>query len=792
MNYNIKELISKMTLEEKASLLSGKDFWSTKSVERLNIDSIILTDGPHGLRMQAVSSDNLNLQTSLKSTCFPTASSSACSFDPSILYEMGKSIAEECKAAGVAVILGPGINIKRSPLCGRNFEYFSEDPFLTGELAKAWVRGAEDNNIATSVKHFACNNQETLRLIIDAIVDERALREIYLSAFETVVKEACPSTVMCAYNKVNGEYASESKYFLNDILREEWGFKGFVVSDWGAVNDRVEALKAGLDLQMPSTGGYDDKKIIEAVEKGELKEDILDKAIERILKISLNVLNKKCFEFDKVSHHNTARKIAEASAVLLKNDEKILPLKKECSIAVLGEFAQNPRFQGNGSSLINAFEIDTAKKYFKEKEIKFDYEKGYDIESDKIDNSLIENAVNISKNKDAVIIFAGITSAYESEGFDRKHMRMPDNHNALIDAVSKVNKNIIVVLSLGSPVEMPWINKVKALINIYLSGEACISAALNIIFGFVNPSGKLAETFPLKLEDTPSFNYFPGGNKAVEYRESIFVGYRYYDKAKKEVLFPFGFGLSYTNFDFSNLSVDYDTVNLENFNVSFEITNTGGFDGAEVAQVYISSPENKIFKAEKELKGFEKVFIKSKEMKRVSIKMSERSFSFYNIETKSFEIETGTYTIHVGSSSRHLPLSKTIEIANKQFDSSVIKDYRINAKCYYDMTKTPLVIEDDAFKFILGRELKRINEKAKKPFNLNNNILDIIDIEIGKKFYEKTDKAMDKLFEGDMSDTKNMFKSMILETPFRTLPTMSGGIVKRDEIEYLIKRLNAD
>ena len=781
----IKELINEMTLEEKVSLLSGKDFWSTKSIPRLNIDSIYLTDGPHGVRKQSVNSDELSLQQSVATTCFPTACCSACSFDPNIMYEMGEAISKEAKANNVAVVLGPGINIKRSPLCGRNFEYFSEDPYLAGKMASGWISGLEDNGIQSSLKHFAANNQETLRLIIDSIVDERALREIYLYAFEIAVKEAKPSTVMCAYNSINGTFASENKYLLTDILRDEWGFDGIVVSDWGAVNDRVEALKAGLDLQMPSTNGEDDKKVYNAVKETIIDEKILDKVVERLLYFSLYSMDNiyDNVDYDKEEHHNIARKIAENSIVLLKNEDKILPAKKESKIAVIGEFAQKPRYQGNGSSLINAYKIDTAEEYFKENNIEFNYAKGYDSNSPDIDNALIEEAVNISKDKDLVIIFAGLINSYESEGFDRKHLNLPENHNHLIEEVSKVNKNVVVVLSIGAPVLMPWIDKVKGVINLYLAGEAAVSAAFNIIFGIVNPSGKLAESFPLSLEDNPSYKYFPGGNKAVEYRESIFVGYRYYDKAQKNVLFPFGFGLSYTTFEFSNLIVsDANTIaGLDNIHVVFDIKNTGDVFGCEVAQVYISAPENNVFKPQKELKSFIKVFLEPGETKTVILKLNKRSFSFYNADTKQYEIESGVYTIYIGNSSRNLLLSKTMEINSINYYQKRIDNY-FNFK--------EINISDNEFQQLLGRKLKPINIKASKPYHLNNNLSDLLDNNIAKEFYNKLLSGLNDMFKDDKTDTKKMFESMMLETPLRSLHTMSGGIITREDVENLINTLN--
>ena len=783
----IKKLMEELTLEEKVSLLSGRDFWSTKPIYRLKIHSLYLTDGPHGVRKQSTESDELSLQKSISSTCFPTACCSACSFDPNIMYEMGEAISKEAKANKIAAVLGPGVNIKRSPLCGRNFEYFSEDPYLAGKMASGWINGLEENGIAASLKHFAANNQETLRLIIDSVVDERALREIYLQAFEIAIKESNPSTVMCSYNKVNGDFASENKYLLNDILREEWGFEGIVISDLGAVNDRVEALKAGLDLQMPSTNGYDDKKVYEAVKNSIIDESVLDKVIIRLLNFTLNRMDNKYknFSYDKEENHNTARKIAENSIVLLKNEDKILPVKKESKIAIIGEFAQKPRYQGNGSSLINAYKIDTAEEYFKENNIEFNYAKGYDSNSSDIDNALTEEAVNISKDKDLVIIFAGLINAYESEGFDRKHLNLPESHNHLIEEISKVNKNIVVVLSIGAPVLMPWIDKVKGIVNLYLAGEAAISAAFNIIFGKVNPSGKLAETFPLKLEDNPSYKYFPGGNKAVEYRESIFVGYRYYDKAEKEVLFPFGYGLSYTTFQFSNLIIsDANTIaGLDNIHVVFDIKNTGDMFGCEVAQLYISAPENNIFKAKKELKGFIKVFLEPNETKTVILKLNKRSFSFYNSQTKQYEIESGIYTIYIGNSSRNLILSKNMEIISNDYNNEKLNSY-------FNLNND-INISDEDFEKLLGRKLKPINIKASKPYNLNNNLEELLHEKAAKDFYNKLLIGLDEMFKDDKTDTKKMFESMMLETPLRSLYTMSGGLIKRDDIENLLQLLNS-
>lgn len=714
MTTKIKNLISQMSLEEKASLCSGHNMWSTKAIERLGIESMPLTDGPHGLRK----SDDKDFTKIIKTTCFPTACASACSFDPTLLYEMGQAIARECQQENVPLILGPGINLKRSPLCGRNFEYFSEDPLLAGEMAAAWVKGVQDGGVGTSLKHFACNNQEYRRLISDSRLDERALRELYLYAFELVVQKAQPTTIMCSYNKINGEFASENPYILTDILRKEWGFEGFVVSDWGAVNDRVKGLIAGLELQMPAQR-YDDRKIVEAVQNGTLDEKILDEAIFRILKVIFTLFDqrKTGFTYDQKAHHKIAQSIAEQSMVLLKNDDEILPLQKSSSIAIIGEFAQKPRYQGNGSSLINPIQLDSSSEYFKEQGLSFAYARGYDSTKDELDKALLDEAIALAKTKDYVVVFAGLISAYESEGFDRKHMDMPKNHNVLIEELCKVNKNVIVVLCTGAPIVMPWISKVKAVLNAYLGGQAVISAAWRILFGEVNPSGKLAESFPLKLEDNPSFNYFPGGTAGVEYRESLFVGYRYYDSANKDVLFPFGYGLSYTTFEFSNLSLakSFDSDKDKEFELSFELKNVGKYNGAEVAQVYIAAPKGKIIRPAKELKAFVKVFLKKGETKNVKIKLDKRSFSYYDIKSKAYQVESGEYEILIGNSSRNISLNAKIHVSSSHKSEDMSKDL----SAYFNLNaKDSLTIDDEQFQRLLGTPLQSLDRVVTKPFHV--------------------------------------------------------------------------
>lgn len=552
---NINELVSQMTLEEKAGLCSGFDFWHTKPVDRLAIPNIMVSDGPHGLRKQEETSDHLGVNESIKAVCFPTGSAIASSFDRELIHTIGEALGEECQAEDVSVILGPAVNIKRSPLCGRNFEYFSEDPCLASEMAASHIKGVQSKNVGTSLKHYLANNQEYRRMTASSEIDERTLREIYLAAFEGAVVNAKPWTVMCSYNRINGEYASESKRFLTDILRDEWGFDGIVVSDWGAVNDRVKGLIAGLDLEMPSSEGINDEKLIRAVKEGELDEAVLDRTAARILELVYRYKKNKLENavFDREKHHALARKAAEESAVLLKN-EGVLPFKKGTRLAFIGDFARKPRYQGGGSSHINSFKTVGALEAV-QGITEVLYAKGYDTKEDIIKEELIREACEAARQSEAAVIFAGLPDSFESEGFDRKHMSLPEYQNSLIEAVCAVQPNTVVVLHNGSPVEMPWADKVKGILEVYLGGQAVGEATVNLLFGFANPCGKLAETFPVNLEDNPSFLYYRGEKDTVEYREGIFVGYRYYDKKKAEVLFPFGHGLSYTTFAYSGLKL---------------------------------------------------------------------------------------------------------------------------------------------------------------------------------------------------------------------------------------------
>ncbi len=664
MERNIKKIISQMTLEEKASLCSGLDMWHTKPIERLGIPSIMMTDGPHGVRKQV----GPNFSDSAPATCFPTASCLASSWDRALIEKVGKAIGEECQAEGVSIILGPAVNIKRSPLGGRNFEYFSEDPYLSSELAKSYISGVQSQGVGTSIKHFAANNQEHRRLTIDEIIDERTLREIYLASFENAVKYAQPWTVMSAYNKINGKYCSENEFILTKVLKEEWGHEGFVVSDWGAVDDRVSALMAGLELEMPSSYGINDKKIVEAIKSGKLPEEVLDRAVERLLRIIFKAIDnkKEGATYDKLAHHNLARDIAKECIVLLKNEDNILPLKKKGSIAIIGAFAKKPRFEGGGSSHVNPTMVDIPYEEIEKivgNDTKLLYAQGYDPDTEEIDKNLIGEAKETAKKADIAVIFAGLPDNYESEGYDRAHMRMPESHNRLISEVADVQKNTVVVLFNGSPVEMPWIENVKGLIEAYLPGQGGGNAIAEILFGLTNPCGKLAETFPQKLNHNPSYLNFPGEDDRVEYREGIFIGYRYYDKKGIEPLFPFGYGLSYTTFEYTGISVDKKEINdNETVTVTVKVKNIGNMAGKEIVQLYIRDIDSSAIRPEKELKGFEKVELQPGEEKSVIFTLDKRSFAYYNVDIKDWYVETGDFEILVGSSSRDIQLKETIKV----------------------------------------------------------------------------------------------------------------------------------
>jgi len=668
-NANISTIIAQLTLEEKASLCSGLDNWRTKPVERLQIPNIMMTDGPHGLRREK----GEGFGNSEKATCFPTAVALASTWNMDLIQEVGAAIGQECQAQNVQILLGPGANIKRSPLNGRNFEYYSEDPILSGKTAAAFINGVQSQGVGTSMKHYAVNNQEFERMTVNAELDERTLREIYLRGFEIAVKEAQPTTLMCAYNRINGIFAAEHSYLLHDILKKEWGFEGFVMSDWGAVHDRVEGVKAGLQLEMPGNDGLNDKLIVEAVQNGTLKEERLNEIVADLLGVILDLAAKRKTgaTFHPKNHHELARKAAAEGMVLLKNEDNILPLTKKRfkSIAVIGDLAENPRFQGGGSSRVNPTQVDIPfQEMYKNLAtgLSLSFCNGYPQE-DVIDEDLLKDAQETAKYADVAIIFAGLPNSYETEGADRQHINMPPNHIRLIEAVAEVQPNTVVVLQNGSAIAMPWASKVKGIIESWLGGQAGGSAIADVLFGLVNPSGKLTETFPQKLADTPTFLNFPGENRRVGYGEGLFVGYRYYDKKQIEPLFPFGFGLSYTQFEYSNLQISQENISdSDTLEVSLNIKNTGGYSGQEIVQLYVRDHECRLQRPEKELKAFAKVALEVGEEKMVNMRLNWRDFAFYDALQKAWATESGAFEIMLGSSSKTILLQQTIHFNSTQ------------------------------------------------------------------------------------------------------------------------------
>ncbi len=678
---DIKTLVSKLTLEEKAGLCSGADFWHTKAVERLGIPASMVSDGPHGLRKQVEEAGHLGTNGSIPAVCFPAASATAASFDRELICRMGEAIGDSCQHEKLSVVLGPAVNIKRSPLCGRNFEYFSEDPFLTGKMAAAFIHGVQSRNVGTSIKHFAANSQEHRRMSSSSEVDERTLREIYLPAFETAVKEEQPWTVMCSYNRLNGVYASENPWLLTEVLRKEWGFEGYVVSDWGAVSDRVAGVAAGLDLEMPASGGFNDRKIVEAVRAGKLDERLVDQAVERILNIVFRYVEnaKPDTPWDKEAQHRLAAEIAADCMVLLKNEDELLPLRREDEIAFIGEFAAKPRFQGGGSSHINCFRTTGALEAAEG--LKIRYAQGYSAAQDRATDEQIAEAVEAARAAKAAVVFAGLPDVYESEGYDRAHMRMPDCQNRLIEAVAAVNPNTVVVLHNGSPVEMPWLDRVKAVLEAYLGGQAVGPATVRVLFGEVNPSGRLPESFPKKLEDNPSYLFYGGEGNTAEYREGIFVGYRYYDRKGTELLFPFGHGLSYTSFDFSKLRLSAGRItDRDSLTATVTVTNTGKRAGKTVVQLYVGDCESSVFRPVRELKGFEKVSLQPGESKDLSFTLDKRAFAYWNTQIHDWHVESGEFRIEIGRSSRDIAVvekvyvQSTVELPRHYDKDSIFMD----------------------------------------------------------------------------------------------------------------------
>ena len=690
------DVIAKLSLREKCALLSGATVFETHALPNKGVPAIWLSDGPNGLRKQAGPADHLGLNPSEPATCFPTAATVANSWDPALGEEIGKALGEETASYRVNVILGPGLNTKRSPLCGRDFEYFSEDPYLSGKLAAGYVRGIQSVGVSACPKHFAANNQELRRMASNSVLDERTLRELYLTSFEIAVKEGRPKCIMTSYNRVNGTYANENHHLLQDILHGEWGYDGAVVTDWGGSNDHVEGVREGSTLEMPCPGFGSAKRLMQAVEEGRLPESAVDARVDELLELVFTTdaaVKAAPKRFDRDAHHALARRAAAESVVLLKNEDDLLPLKPGQRVALIGDFAQTPRYQGAGSSSVNATRVDNLKDAAEADDITLaGFCAGYE-RSGTPNPAFVEEAAALARKADVVVLCMGLDESSESEGLDRSHICIPENQKQLLEAVAQANENLVVVLSAGSVVETGWVSRCKAVLHAYLGGQAGAGAIMDVLTGRVNPSGKLAETLPLTYEDTPAARYFPGKQQNVEYREGLYIGYRYYETAHVPVRYPFGYGLSYTTFAYSDLKADADKV-------TFTITNTGSRAGAEIAQLYVAKADAAVFRPEKELKGFAKVFLQAGECKTVTIPLDDKAFRYWNVKTDRWETEGGSYQLLVGASVQDIRLRAEVPVqgtgAPDPYAGKAVQCYRTA-----DIKNVP----DAAFEALLGHAI---------------------------------------------------------------------------------------
>ncbi|MDD3198162.1 MAG: glycoside hydrolase family 3 C-terminal domain-containing protein [Eubacteriales bacterium] len=770
--------ISELTLEEKASLLSGADFWKSRSVARLNIPAISFADGPSGIRRQAEDADHLGLNPGLPATCFPASSTLANSWDDGLVERVGQAIGEEAVALEADVVLGPGLNIKRNPLCGRNFEYYSEDPLLAGKLAASCVRGIQSSGAAACPKHFAANSQELRRMSVDSIVDHRALREIYLTGFEIAVLEGKPLAIMSAYNKINGVYANENEFLLKRVLRDEWGHDGIVVTDWGGSNSHVDGVIAGSNMEMPSAGFNSPRELVEAVRSGQLDEAHIDDRVTEYLSVVSRIStvgDRPAIDFS--SHHKLAREAAADSIVLLKNDDNILPLRAGTKTAIIGSFARVPRYQGAGSSQVNSVQIDSTLELIDGYDLQMiGFAEGFNRRGLR-DDEAASAAVKLAAEADIVLLYLGLDELAESEGVDREHMRLRDNQIGLLEAVSRVNPRVVVVLSCGAPIEMPWLSNCQALVHGYLGGQAGAGAMLDVLTGRVCPSGKLAESYPISYQDVPSADLFPASGYTAEYRESIYVGYRYYDSADKQVLFPFGFGLSYTKFVYSDIRADEAQV-------SFTLTNTGSVAGAEIAQIYIAKPDSSVFRPAKELKSYIKASLEPGESRRLSVRFDQFAFRFFEYRDGCFRVEEGRYTILIGASSRDIRLIQDIEVAGELVEEDASRQ---RLPSYYSADVRHVLREE--FSRLYGQTLPVSEWDRTQPLGYNDTVAQLFYARsrlarLVLKIIIKLKKRADDKGEPDL----NML--FIINIPFRGIAKMLGGVFDPPMVEALLRIVN--
>ncbi len=774
-------LVARMSVDEKASLMSGSTFWHLQPLAQYELPQIMVSDGPHGLRKQGNQADHMGLTASVPATCFPTAVTLASSWNRELIHQVGAAIGAECQAEGVSVLLAPGVNIKRSPLCGRNFEYYSEDPYMAGEMAAAFVQGVQSTGTGTSLKHFAVNNQEAQRMVVDTLVDRRTLFEIYLPAFEAAVTQAQPWTVMCAYNRFNGIYCSEHEELLSGILSDRWGFKGLVVTDWGAVNDRTRGIAAGLELEMPSSGGVNDRLVAAQVKDGALDEAHLDRAASRVTQLIMASKNNAApAEVDFDAHHALARRAAAEGAVLLKNTG-LLPLKAGASVALIGAFADTPRFQGAGSSQVNAAKLDRPLDAFAERlgADNVTYAKGFDAELAEADAALIDEAVAAAKAANVAIIMAGLPPLFEAEGFDRTHLRQPEQIEKLISAVADANENCVVVLSNGAPIEMPWLDAVPAVLEIYLAGQAGAHALVDLVLGDVSPSGKLAESFPMALADCPAQENFATHKRQLVYREGLNIGYRYFTSHDVPMLFPFGHGLSYTKFGYSDakLLTDWDAAS-ETVELAITVSNTGDCAGAEVVQLYVRDVEATAYRPDRELKAFQKLMLQPGEAQTLTFTLDKRAFAYFDVTLDDFNIEPGEFEIFFAASSTDIRETLRVTLPDGSGRNS------------QPPREAPYVIMQDAQLAALG--LKVTPAESIKPYHANTILADIRGHWLGKRVanaaLELAAKTMGKRQETPVA--MKMREEMIMSLRLKTVQIMSGGALTPKRLDLLLHALN--
>ena len=772
---NTELLLKNLTLEEKCALLSGAETFKTRGMPKHGIPQIWLSDGPHGLRKQAGESDHLGLNPSVPATCFPTASAVANSWDAALGEEIGAALGEEAAAQEVSVLLGPGLNMKRNPLCGRSFEYFSEDPYLAGKLAAGYIRGIQSKGVAACPKHFAVNSQETRRMASDSIVDERTLREIYLTGFEIAVKEGHPRSIMSSYNLVNGTYANENKHLLMDILRGEWGFDGAVITDWGGSNDHALGVKNGSTLEMPAPGGDSVRELLAAVESGKITEADIDARLSELLPLVFDTkaaLDAAPREFDAAAHHALARRAAEESLVLLKNEGALLPLAADTKVAVIGDFAQNPRYQGAGSSMVNSTQVDALLDKLIDSAVNvIGYQQGFDRHG-KPDAALQKSACELAAQANTVILCMGLDEIAESEGLDRSNLRLAQNQVELLQAVAAVNPKIVVVLYSGSVVETPWLDNCQALLYAALGGQAGAGAVADALTGKVNPCGKLAETWPLTYADIPSAADFATRRKTVEYREGLYIGYRYYTTAEKAVRFPFGYGMSYTTFAYSDMAADEQGVSLT-------VTNTGSVAGTEIVQLYVAKKNGQIFRPVKELKGFARVTLAPGEKQRITIALDDKAFRFWNVKADRWEIEGGEYELLVGASVEDIRLSEKITVQG----TATVHPYEdVDLGCYYK--GDVLSVSDADFEKLLGHPIP--NGKTKIDRNLTLGELNHARSPLGWLVWLVLTILLDVSYKRGKPDLNILFQ---YNMPLRALAKMTNGAISMGMVDGIVMEL---